>query len=254
MTTSSFGMAATIRSIASRSARRNPRSDSPPGTFTGVGVEVPVRAARSARRTSAHGSPSPSPTLISLRTRRRPARGPGARRRKRSRRSRSRAAAPRCRTRRALRELAADRQPPREGLHLAPPERGQSPVAERPAGETVRVGEALAVADEHQSRARGVGSALAKARGRRVVGPRRRSRELPDEASSWRSVRHSMTCSQYGAYWLDDRVAAVPVGRRLGVQPVDGLRAVVQVGDDLGVGLVVVVARVAEDRASSSAA
>ena len=46
----------------------------------------------------------------------------------------------------------------------------------------------------------------------------------------------------------DDRVAAVPVVRRLGGQPVDRLRAVVNVGQHLGVRLVVVVSRVTQDQ------
>jgi len=70
----------------------------------------------------------------------------------------------------------------------------------------------------------------------------------PTNISNWRSVRHSMTFSQYGAILAHDRVPAVPVGRRLGVQPVHRLRAVFEVGDHFGVGLVVVVARVARMR------
>ena len=132
-------------------------------------------------------------------------------------------------------QFAGGAQPCAEGRHLGPSGIGQASAAEGPATHSRYVADRLAVADEHQpcrlgrlgrDRAhafRRVSTRRPRCRPRQPVEPGSGAAHVssPTNCSSWRSVRHSTTVVAVPGVLADDRVPRVPVGLRLGVEPVD---------------------------------
>ena len=159
-------------------------------------IDVPVRQRRKRSAYSAQGRPSALPTLISLsdRRRRRQALGyrcgrgsladlDGARQRRGVERRRVRTSSP----------VMTSRS--REGGAWRRPSGVRPPSPDGPPASPIGVGETLAVADHHESRARRHRAALAKPRRGEVFSVIAHA-SSPTKASSWRNVRHSMTRSQ----------------------------------------------------------